>query len=58
MKKILNLTGVQKLTKEQQQNIKGSASRGICCSSGRGCYVRRGFCEPGSCLSYGGCIFY
>ncbi|WP_160114085.1 MULTISPECIES: hypothetical protein [Aquimarina] len=58
MKKILNLTGVQKLSKEQQQNINGSASRGVCCPSGRGCLIAGRFCEPGRCNPWGGCVFY
>ncbi|TSE08512.1 hypothetical protein [Aquimarina algiphila] len=33
MKKILNLTGVQKLSKEQQQEIKGAIRNYGCCNS-------------------------
>ncbi|WP_160114084.1 MULTISPECIES: hypothetical protein [Aquimarina] len=58
MKKILNLTGVQKLSKEQQGQIKGAAFAG-CCSPNR-CRVSfpgGSFCEPGRCTSFG-CIFY
>ncbi|WP_271768146.1 hypothetical protein [Aquimarina algiphila] len=59
MKKILNLTGVQKLSKEQQGQIKGAIGIG-CCGSNK-CRVSfpgGSFCEPGRCLPYGGCIFY
>lgn len=61
MKKILDLTGIQKLSKEQQQHIKGAWGRITCCPSGRGCLLRFGnqsFCEPGHCNRWGGCILY
>lgn len=60
MKSILNLTGVTKLSKEQQQGISGSGSRWGCCPSGGGCLVvwsGGSFCEPGYCRSNGYCIF-
>ena len=58
MKKILELTGVQTLSKAQQRQIKGAMFSG-CCSPNR-CRVSwagGSFCEPGRC-SYRGCIFY
>ncbi len=58
MKKILELQGVQKLSRQQQQQIKGARFNG-CCSSNM-CRLAWGggsFCEPGRC-SYRGCIFY
>ncbi len=58
MKKILELTGVQKLSREQQVQIKGARFSGCC--SGNMCRVSWGggsFCEPGRC-SYYGCVFY
>ncbi len=61
MKKILNLKGIQEISKQQQQNIKGAWGRATCCPSGRGCLIRigpRSFCEPGRCTSWGGCVFY
>ncbi|MDY8135359.1 hypothetical protein [Aquimarina sp. 2201CG5-10] len=61
MKKILNLTGVQKLSKDEQQQIKGAAFRATCCPSGRGCLISFGgqsFCEPGFCDRWGRCIFF
>ncbi|WP_108869277.1 hypothetical protein [Aquimarina aquimarini] len=61
MKKILNLTGVQALSKQQQQNIKGAWGSASCCPSGRGCQISFGnqsFCEPGYCDRWGRCIFY
>ncbi|MBG6133324.1 hypothetical protein IWQ47_004749 [Aquimarina sp. EL_43] len=60
MKKILNVTGVTKLSKEQQQDIIGSSTRqGWCCPSGKGCRIPGlNFCEPGFCLPTGVCIFH
>ncbi|TPN82379.1 hypothetical protein [Aquimarina algicola] len=52
MKKILELSGIQKLTREQQQNIKGAFGTVTCCPTGRGCLLSFGgesFCEPGYC---------
>ena len=60
MKKILELTGVQKLSKDEQRQIKGAWGVG-CCPSGRGCLISFGgqsFCEPGYCDRWGRCIFY
>ncbi|EZH71557.1 hypothetical protein IWQ47_004751 [Aquimarina sp. EL_43] len=61
MKSILNLAGVTKLSKEQQQTITGSSMRWArCCPTGRGCRVGPpggGFCEPGYCRPNGYCIF-
>ncbi|WP_438711834.1 hypothetical protein ACSTS3_04605 [Aquimarina muelleri] len=63
MKKILELTGVQTLSKSQQQNIKGAQSRFItCCGFNRNkCRVSwsgSNSCEPGYCLPTGYCILY
>ncbi len=58
MKKILEVTGVQKLSREQQGQIKGARFSG-CCSANK-CRVSwsgGSFCEPGRC-SWSGCIFY
>ncbi|WP_128755160.1 hypothetical protein [Aquimarina sediminis] len=60
MKKILNLSGIQKLSKNQQQQIKGAFNRARCCPSGRGCLISFGnqtYCEPGYCDRWGRCIF-
>ncbi len=60
MKKILELTGVQKLSREQQGQIKGAFFRASCCPSGSGCLVNWGgqpSCEPGYCDRWGRCIF-
>ncbi|WP_074409164.1 hypothetical protein [Aquimarina megaterium] len=60
MKKILNVTGVTKLSKEQQQGIIGSSKRqGGCCPTGGGCRVQGlSFCIPGICNDIiGVCIF-
>ncbi|MDY8135356.1 hypothetical protein [Aquimarina sp. 2201CG5-10] len=57
MKKILDLNGIKKLSREEQKEIKGLAgSRGICCPSGRGCLIA-GYCEPGICYGWGRCAF-
>ncbi len=58
MKKILELTGVQKLTREQQGMIKGARFNG-CCSRNRCRLTWSGgsFCEPGRCRP-GSCLFY
>ncbi|MEB3347967.1 hypothetical protein U6A24_21005 [Aquimarina gracilis] len=63
MKKILELKGVQKLNREQQQKIKGAWGNVSCCPSGRGCQISfpgGSFCEPGYCDRYrpGRCILY
>ena len=64
MKKILELKGIQKLTKIEQKNIKGIFWNNIsCCPSGRGCkisYPGGSFCEAGYCDPYrpGSCILY
>lgn len=61
MKKILNLKGIQQLSKEAQQEIKGAWGRATCCPSGGGCLISFGnqsFCEPGRCDRWGRCIFY
>ncbi|WP_108869275.1 hypothetical protein [Aquimarina aquimarini] len=62
MKKILGLAGVQILSKQQQQNIKGEWDSLGCCptATGRGCLVRFGsqnFCKPGYCDRWGRCLF-
>ncbi len=68
MKKILNLTGVQKLSREQQRNVKGSWGPTVrCCNpnprngSGNKCRISfpgGSFCEPGRCTQNGGCIIF
>ncbi|WP_062055203.1 hypothetical protein [Aquimarina longa] len=60
MKKILNLTGVKTLSKQQQQNIKGARVPVTCCGRNK-CRISFGnetYCEPGHCLSSGYCILY
>lgn len=52
MKNILKLTGVQKLTRQEQGSIKGAATSISCCNTGRGCRISfpgGSFCEPGYC---------
>ncbi|MBW1298675.1 hypothetical protein [Aquimarina litoralis] len=66
MKKILNLEGIQKLSKSQQRSIKGAGTIISCCSNnpfgtGNRCRITYGnfsFCEPGRCTGNGGCILY
>lgn len=60
MKNILELTGVQKLTKQQQRNIKGAIASISCCGRNkcRISYAGGSFCEPGRCTSNGGCIIF
>ena len=63
MKKILDLTGIKKLTKEEQGTIKGAWRNPTCCPTGRGCLISFGdqsYCETGYCDSYnwGRCILY
>ncbi len=59
MKKILNLTGVQKLSKEQQQEIKGAWGRGVYCGPPRMCCTRlpngQEWCDFGYCRQHGRC---
>ncbi len=61
MKKILNLTGVQKLTKEDQQLIKGSWNRPFvyCGPPRQCCQMFNGFefCDFGYCQPNGTCIW-
>ncbi len=60
MKKILNLTGVKELSKEQQKQVRGASFRATCCPSGSGCLVHWGgqpSCEPGYCDRWGRCRF-
>ncbi len=57
MKKILELKGIQKLSKEDQGEIRGSRWRVTCCP--RGCLLGGRFCEPGYCDPWrGNCILY
>ncbi|WP_159025767.1 MULTISPECIES: hypothetical protein [Aquimarina] len=57
MKSILELTGVQKLSKEQQQQIKGTWGRATCCGP-RKCRVPgTSFCDYGYCRSNGSCMW-
>jgi len=66
MKKILELNGVQTLTKGQQRSIKGAGTIISCCSSnprggGNRCRITSGnisFCEPGRCIGNNRCILY
>ncbi|WP_025739474.1 hypothetical protein [Aquimarina pacifica] len=51
MKKILDLKGVQELSKKQQQRISGSATAITCCSRSK-CRISfpgGSICEPGDC---------
>ncbi|WP_159025768.1 hypothetical protein [Aquimarina sp. Aq78] len=60
MKNILELTGVQKLSKQQQRNIKGAMASISCCGRNK-CrinYAGGSFCEPGRCNTWGQCILY
>ncbi len=61
MKKILNLTGLHKMTKEEQQEIKGAARSRPYCGGPRRCCVTTGsgftFCDYGYCQSNGSCIW-
>lgn len=62
MKKILNLKGIQKLTKEDQKQIKGAWGRPfvycgpprMCCSAFIG---GQEFCDFGYCQPNGTCIW-
>ncbi|WP_298548881.1 hypothetical protein [uncultured Aquimarina sp.] len=59
MKKILDLQGIQKLSKGEQRSIKGAWGNVSCCPSGRGCQISfpgGSFCEPGYCNGWRGCI--
>ncbi len=59
MKKILELTGVQKLSKEQQEQIKGAMGRVTCCGSNK-CRISfpgGSFCDYGYCQPNGNCIW-
>ncbi|AXT53683.1 hypothetical protein D1818_23705 [Aquimarina sp. BL5] len=67
MKKILELKGVQELSKGQQRSIKGANTYISCCNpnpingSGNRCRISfpgGSFCEPGRCTGWGGCILY
>ncbi|MBG6132636.1 hypothetical protein IWQ47_003861 [Aquimarina sp. EL_43] len=60
MKNILELTGVQKLSKQQQRNIKGAMASISCCGRNkcRISYAGGSFCEPGRCNRWGQCILY
>ncbi len=51
MKKILELTGVQKLNRSQQSSIRGAFRQRGCCSNSE-CRIGPGgrFCEPGRCV--------
>lgn len=61
MKKILNLSGIKKLTKEDQQQIKGSTERRfVYCGSPRMCcqmFNEFEFCDFGYCQPNGQCIW-
>ncbi|MGY3795654.1 hypothetical protein [uncultured Aquimarina sp.] len=66
MKKILELSGIQELSKAQQRSIKGAMTSITCCNpnprgGGNKCrisYPGGSFCEPGRCTNWGGCILY
>ncbi|PKV51653.1 hypothetical protein ATE84_3743 [Aquimarina sp. MAR_2010_214] len=61
MKNIINLTGVQKLSKKEQQDIKGSWGRRVYCKGPRQCCFRLAngseFCDYGYCQSNGSCMW-
>ncbi|MDH7444037.1 hypothetical protein [Aquimarina sp. 2201CG14-23] len=60
MKKILELKGVQELSKEEQRSVKGAWGNVSCCGRNK-CRISfpgGSFCEPGRCLDWGGCILY
>ncbi|MBG6132635.1 hypothetical protein IWQ47_003860 [Aquimarina sp. EL_43] len=61
MKDILNLSGVQKLSKEQQQNIKGAFVSAPYCKDNRFCCVRfpngTEMCDYGYCDRWGRCTW-
>ncbi|MDY8135355.1 hypothetical protein [Aquimarina sp. 2201CG5-10] len=60
MKKILNLSGIQKLSKEQQKEITGAARPRVYCGGPRQCCINHGgneFCDYGYCMPNGNCIW-
>jgi len=61
MKKILNLTGIKKLTKEDQQQIKGSSGQpNVYCGPPRMCCVMVygiEWCDFGYCQDFGRCVW-
>ena len=60
MKKILTIKDVKKLSRTEQKSINGAGTSITCCGNNR-CrisYPGGSFCEPGRCLSWGGCILY
>lgn len=61
MKNILNLNGVQKLSKKEQQDIKGSWGHRVYCGGPKRCCFRlpngAEFCDYGYCQSNVNCIW-
>ncbi|WP_062055205.1 hypothetical protein [Aquimarina longa] len=61
MKKILNLTGVKKLSKETQREIKGAGRPRVYCGGRRRCCIRYSngheFCDYGYCRPNGSCMW-
>ena len=61
MKKILNLKGIQQLSKEDQQEIKGSWGNRLYCDGPRRCCFRfphgGEVCDYGYCLPNGSCVW-
>ena len=61
MKKILSLHGVQKLSKLEQQEIRGAAHPRVYCGGPRRCCIRLAnggeFCDYGYCQPNGSCMW-
>ncbi|WP_109301266.1 hypothetical protein [Aquimarina sp. AU474] len=61
MKKILGLTGIQTISKQEQQGIKGSWGRRVYCGAPNMCCTRLPnggeWCDFGYCQSNGNCIW-
>ncbi len=60
IRKILNLTEVQELSKEQLKETKGAFVGISCCPSGRGCFIGvsgdESFCVRGYCNRWRQCV--
>ncbi|WP_108869276.1 hypothetical protein [Aquimarina aquimarini] len=61
MKNLLELKGVQKLSKKAQQEIQGAGRPRVYCGGPRRCCIRLAngveFCDYGYCQSNGSCIW-